>query len=109
MIEIIKYIIIFVIIIIAKRHFMSIILVWNINKRIKAINDILKLKKFCKKDEFIDYINEKNLKQEIDKFISFLNKVEKTNTSYISKLIFKHVDFYNKKRKFIELSSSINY
>jgi len=88
---------------------MTSLLVIKLNKRIKAVNNILKLKKFCKKDEFLEYINDKNLMSELDEYISFLNKIEKSNKSYISKLLFNHANFYRKKREFIELSSTINH
>ena len=105
----IKFTILFVLFIILKRHIMTSLLVIKLNKRIKAVNNILKLKKFCKKDEFLEYINDKNLMSELDEYISFLNKIEKSNKSYISKLLFNHANFYRKKREFIELSSTINH
>lgn len=105
---IIKYTVLFTFVIIAKRHFMITLLVFKLNKRIEAINNILKLKKFYKKDEFIKYINDKNLMSELDSYISFLNKIEKSNKSYISNKLFNHADFYRKKREFIQLSSTIN-
>ena len=88
---------------------MSLFLVSKIKKKIDAINIVLKLKSYSEKDEFMKYINEKNLIIEIEYYIKTLNKIENSNKSIISKLIFNHVDFYNKKREFIKLASSISY
>ena len=105
----IKYLSLFLIFIIIKRHLMSLFLVNKIKKKIDAINIVLKLKSYSEKDEFMKYINEKNLIIEIEYYIKTLNKIENSNKSIISKLIFNHVDFYNKKREFIKLASSISY
>lgn len=109
MLIIIKYTILFVLVVIIKRHFMTFLLVYKLNKRIEAADKILKLKKFCKKDEFLKYINEKNLIPELDEYIIFLNKIENTNKSYISKLLLKHANFYTKKREFVSLATTINH